>query len=79
MIVHDILECEASSPLAMATSTVPLHAIAHGEIVPRTNESHGLDRGLRLKHECNESCCRVHCAERQETTARVSGFGIQAL
>ena len=48
MIVHDVLECEASSPLALATSTVPLHAIAHGEVVPRANEAHGLDRGLRL-------------------------------
>lgn len=49
LIIADyILEREASSPLAMATSGVPLHAIAHGEIIPGANEAHGLDRWLRL-------------------------------
>lgn len=49
LIIADyILEREASSPLAMATSGVPLHAITHGEIIPRANEAHGLDRWLRL-------------------------------
>lgn len=49
LIIADyILEREASSPLAMATSGVPLHAIAHSEIIPGANEAHGLDRWLRL-------------------------------
>lgn len=47
-IADYILEREASSPLALATSGVPLHAIAHGEIIPGANEAHGLDRWLRL-------------------------------
>lgn len=62
-IADYILEREASSPLALATSGVPLHAIAHCEIIPGANEAHGLDRWFRLKHECDKSCCRIHCEE----------------
>lgn len=39
----DILEGMATLPLPLASSGVPVHWIRRGEVIPRANETHGLD------------------------------------
>ena len=47
-ITDDILEGVATPPLATIPSTVPFHRVCFGEVVPRSDKMHNLNRGMCL-------------------------------
>jgi len=47
-IADDVLERVASPPLATIPSNVTLHAVGSSEVVPRSNQVHSLNGGVRL-------------------------------
>lgn len=48
VVAENVAKRMASSPLATATPDVSLHGVRLGEIVPRPNKQHGLDRRVCL-------------------------------